>query len=424
MDKTKKYNKVKVFFHTDTLEAEHPLLRSCLRCHPRQRQNIPAYLTFKEQKQNNDGINKLYSYAKSKSLVLEHYKNKQEIQIEIPKHQLSNAAIHGESPSVDLNHPLSFEENGKIALLTFLGDVVFRYNSSHKDKNQHKQANQQGVSFLKGYVKTITEKRIPDYRYEEVSHTEYDYVTAKMQREYIPELSGAGQCIGILNIGKHPRTECICKDSTGKLRLPLSAEVQLLQTLLPEARIVVYNDVSMLSALKTSINDAINAPDIIINPYSGYQADYTGAELTILKNSLLKACLLNKTILSYKPLSELHTDDTSVPSGLPWVLQCLPYSANESFETSQMIPVMNKKQYYLTAAKQFNIMFWAAQVAKLNQKFEFKLGYINDYFHNALVTNKCFSPYLPVKSGLLHTDKFENIHHILYKYINNIKIDD
>ncbi len=416
---------IRVFFHLDTnTEACRNDLMCHFRKHPAKRPKILRSLRFKQIDSRTDSIDRLCAYAVSRNLNLEYFTGKQEIHIDLPKHILSTTSIQEkESHSTTTHSRLSRNEQltGKIALTTFLGDVIFKHMLSNKQKTNTKAS---GSLFLKGYIKTVNETRLPDYEFTESTEDKYNRQIYTLRDIFLPQLNGKGQNIAILNIAEEPgiekHTNLQQQFSSGE---SLNTEMQLLFMLLPEASITIYHDVSMVSALKTCLVDRVNSPDIIINPYSGFEFDYTNSERNQLNNSLLKAAMSDKTVLSYQNNFEPGKfASKSTPANSPYVLGCQAYNATKiegDHEMPSSLTFRHGSRYIEAASNQYNLIFWAAQVAKLNQALEFKAGCINYHFVNALSgKHVAGNEYHPL-TNLQHISGFQQVHNQLYKALKH-----
>jgi hypothetical protein len=415
--KRKDNEHIRVYFH---LDSDPDIARSefiqYLKKHPSERAKYLRNIHFKNIISRTKSIDNLCDYAVRQNVNLKYFTRKQEIHIDLPKHQLTNTSIHEKEnhstttpPGVSHNN----NPNGRIALTTFLGDVIFKHSSSDNTQGS-------GSFYLKGYIKTSDEFRIPDYCFTQNTAEQYNRQMLEFTKTKLPHLNGKGQNIAILNLSnatsieKHTNIQQQFSNSPA-----LNTEMQLLFMMLPEASLTIYHDVSVLSALKTCLSDRVNSADIIINPYTGYEHDYTQQELRQFNKSLLKAAMSDMTVLSYQNSYKSGSfAGKSTPANSPYVLGCQTYITDHEEKTGSSKPTLtfkHKSNYCQAPANQYNLIFWAVQVAKLNQALGLKTGCINHHFVKTLDKEHIAGNETNPVTNLQYTSGFSDIHKQLYR---------
>lgn len=175
------------------------------------------------------------------------------------------------------------------------------------------------------------------------------YTTQQLARAYsFPEGStGAGQCIGIIELGGEFKTADI-QQYFKKTGLPLpeikivgdplpnndsvlnnsevTLDIQVAATVAPGAKIVVYYGPTILDAMKLVLQDKENDPSVVSISWAGSEFSYTPFQISELNQVFYEASLLGITVIAasgdHGAFNSLKFLNVTVPAANPFVIGC------------------------------------------------------------------------------------------------------
>ncbi len=191
-----------------------------------------------------------------------------------------------------------------------------------------------------------------------------------------PPGDGAGQCIGIIELGggyhpadlkayfaglgiANPTVVAVAVDQaanapTGDANGPdgeVMLDIEVVGALVPAARIVVYfapnTDAGFLDAITTAIHDTANAPDVLSISWGGPESSWTAQAITAMDEAFQAAATLGVTVCvasgdngSGDGVAD-GADHVDFPASSPYALACGGTSLQASAATIQSETVWN-----------------------------------------------------------------------------------
>lgn len=172
------------------------------------------------------------------------------------------------------------------------------------------------------------------------------YTPDKIAEVYdFPEGDGAGECIGIIELGgtfkksdidgffKHVGIDTPEIVTVGKPEalseindLEVTLDLQLAGALAPKAKLVVYYGHDIISAVKAALYDQKNKPSVLSISWAGAESNYSQAQVNEMNQLFYQAALLGITIVAASgdqgAYNKKNYPNVNLPASSPWVLAC------------------------------------------------------------------------------------------------------
>lgn len=260
--------------------------------------------------------------------------------------------------------------------------------------------NLSGSSLLKGFIRTTKEKRNFRYKHETINYADFKVLEARINSKKNLYYTPNKTCIGIICLGENTK---ITINPSLKDNLPFeeSTDIQAIKLLSPKTKVIHYEGISVLSALKTAITDKINLPDVLILNYGDSIFDYTKTEIEEIKKQLRNAAYEGISVVS--PFVLEHDNNFILGSTknilhtLDYTLKC--YVQTNSNSISDRIPIHYKGEKYTISLAQLNPVLWAIRIAWINKELGFRLGYFQNFIENMNVFTKAGTLFLSIDNN-------------------------
>lgn len=289
--------------------------------HPRDRK----YLSHKEYTQafkpNNLRANQYSTLAKINNWKFTQVKKTRELNIQI-----------------EYNNDIESTELKGLQYLSTKGDLHLEFDkiSVHNSTSD----------LCKGYIKNNSEFRVGSRESIPIKEAIHGHSTIEIAEAYnFPEGNGEGQTIGIIELGgtfdkddleqyykqyhlDTPLIQVVGKPKNTDLKnnTEVTADIQVIGSLVPKAKLVIYYGDTILEAMKSALNDSKNTLSVISISWAGSELDYSQAELNALNDVFYEASLKGITVIAASgdngALNSKSYPNVNVPTNFSFVLGC------------------------------------------------------------------------------------------------------
>jgi hypothetical protein len=381
---SKKY--LKVQFHLGQRTDDSSFImhsNELIKKHPSNRE----YHKIKKRSTVNESSYKiLQDFARKHAYEYEIYKSRNEIHLHIPDNYLTanttkkrKGYLHDEPISSNKN---SIDE--ELSLLIFLGDVVFKIPENQQRISKHSYAG--SYSLIHGFIKTSIEKKITNYTKNQINELEFFQYRNQLQQDLVKEDCLTNQTIGLIQLIDDARIISNLQINNN-LEFETSADLQLLKTICPKCKVIVYTEDSILSALEIAIGDKINKPSVVLIQYDNSVYDYSTTEQKELEYAMYRAALKGITIIS-----TIETNNEIVKIIKDNIFNTTNYDLKCEFQKqhnndNSIFPIEYQNKYYKIPLEEMNSVLWAIRTMILNCNLGFRLGYYKEFLFSYLFSN-------------------------------------
>lgn len=177
-------------------------------------------------------------------------------------------------------------------------------------------------------------------------HDFQGYSPAQIAEAYnFPEGDGAGECIGIIELGGTYKTSDIDgffqhfgieKPEIITVGVPqndtlindfeVTLDLQLAGALAPKAKLVIYYGHDIISAVKAALHDQKNKPSVLSISWAGSEFIYSPAQINEMHQLFYQAALMGITVIAASGDNGAYNQkpylNVNLPAADPWVLAC------------------------------------------------------------------------------------------------------
>lgn len=376
---------LKVQFHLDHKKDDSDFIRhsnELIKKHP----SIRKYDEVKERKAGNESTYRiLQDFARKHAYEYEIYKSRNEIYIHIPDNYLTTNTTQKRKENLH-DEPISSNKNftdGELSLTNLLGDVVLKVPKNQKRIS--KQSHASSSFFFHGFIKTTTEKRISNYTKNQIDESEFFRYKNQLEQKQVKENCKNNQTIGLIQLTDNAKI-ILNPQINNNLEFGTSADLQLLKSIYPECKVVIYTENSVLSALKIVLEDNINKPSVVLIQHSSPLYDYTATEQEELEHTMYRAALKGITIITPIKINNkiINIAQDNIFNNTNYNLKC---ELKKQFDNNLFFPMEYGNKYYKIPLEEMNSVLWAIRTMILNYKLGFRLGYYNEFLFTSLFSN-------------------------------------
>ncbi|WP_298416848.1 S53 family peptidase [uncultured Kordia sp.] len=312
-------------------KRQQGMIDNALHKHPRDRKYLSNTSHSKIFAPSKDDADEIIEHAKANNWDVSFNKTAREITIRIKSDDIANE-----------DSPVSIEA---LKFLSSQGDIHLDAAGNEKQENASAEdivnPNQKT-----GFVKSNQEKRVGNGYTVPIQEPAHGHSAIEIAEAYnFPEGDGAKQTIGIIELGgkfeqsdletyfesynlEVPEIQVIGKPATTPINdnVEVTADIQVLGSLAPKAKLVVYYGTTILQAMKTALADTKNKLTVISISWAGSELGYSQQEIIELNTVFREASLKGITVLGASgdsgALNNKEYANVNVPVNFKNVLGC------------------------------------------------------------------------------------------------------
>ena len=314
-------------------ERQQGIINAAIDKHPRDRKYLSNTMHSKIFAPSKNDADDIIEHAKEQNWDVSYDKKAREITIKISSDDVIGSDDTNPSPLEGLRFT---DARGDLYLHT-------------KNEDEKENTSPEDVSDAPkkiGFVKTNQEKRVGRGHAIPIQAPTHGHSALEIAEAYnFPDGDGAKQTIGIIELGgKFEQSDLETYFSTYNMEVPtiqivgepattpindnveVTGDIQIAGLLAPKAKIVVYYETSILSAMKVALADTKNKLSVISISWAGSELGYSQQEIVELNSVFHEAALKGITVLGASgdngALNNKKYANVNVPVNFEHVLGC------------------------------------------------------------------------------------------------------